>query len=421
MKKWTATALLACLVVSGCGNAGEQDASGAGGKKPVEITFTIFDDGLGVDKKLVDEYNQSQNEVKVTYKPVPNSEYKDRLTTWLAASDDSLDVIGLDIVWISEFAKAGWIQPLDPLMDDAFKTKVTTGLLKGPSEAMNVNGAWYALPWNSTAGMLYYRKDILEKEGLKPPQTWDELYDQAKQLGQKYNMNGYVGQFKQHEAIVTNALEIMESYNGHFLDGSGKVVVNSPENLKAMQMMLKLKDVMPAGVNTYVEKESQEAFLNGNAVFLRSWNSAWPLVEKEGSAVKGKVDVSPLPKGDNGKPASTLGGWNLGITKTTKHPKESFEFMKWLMDAKQQKVKVIEGGRLPTDVTLYQDQEIISKNPSVIPFYQVLINGVSRPKSANYGKVSETIQQELSLAFNNKKTPEQALADMQKKLEEIQK
>lgn len=416
MKKWVVTVLLACLVLSGC-------AKGAGNEegKPVEITFTIFDDGLGVDKKLVDEYNKSQSDVKVTYKPVPSSELKDRLTTWLAAKDESLDVIALDIVWISEFARAGWIQPVDKLMDNAYKDKVNKDLLKGPLEAMSYNDSMYALPWNSSAGMLYYRKDILEQEGLTPPQTWDELYTQAKQLGEKHKINGYVGQYKQFEGIVANTLELMESYNGHFLDASGKPVVNSPENLKALQMMLKLKEVMPDGANTYMEKESQETFLSGNAVFLRAWNSAWPLVEKDGSAVKGKVDVVPLPKGENGQPASTLGGWNLAIANTSKHPKEAFEFMKWLMDAKQQKVKAIEAGRLPTDISLYEDEEIKTKNPSFIPFYKVLTNGVSRPKSASYGKVSEAIQQEMSLAFNGVKTPDQALADLQKALEEIQK
>lgn len=425
MKKWAASLLLLSLAVTGCSPSGENQEAGAGkdeaAKKPVELTFTIFDDGVGVDKKLVETFNQSHPDIKVTYKPLPSGELRDRLTTWLAAKDDSLDVLGLDIVWISEFAKAGWISPVEDLMDAAMKEKVKTGFLKAPVDAVTVDGKMYAVPWNSTAGMLYYRKDILEKEGVQPPQTWDELLTLSKELGQKYNMNGFVGQYKQYEGLVTNVLEIMESYNGKILDDSGKPVVNSPENVKALQTMVKLKEVMPNGVNTYMEKESQETFLNGNAVFMRHWNSAWPLAEKEGSAVKGKVGVVPLPKAENGKHASTLGGWNLAVSQTSKHPKEAFEFIQWMIEAKQQKVKAIEGGRLPSDVSLYEDQEVLTKNDSFKSFYEVLKNGVSRPKSPRYGKVTEAIQQEVSLAFNGQKPVEQALSDLQKKLEDVAK
>jgi multiple sugar transport system substrate-binding protein len=422
MKKCFIAILMLAFVVSGCAGTGNQAGpSGDAGAKKVNLTFTIFDDGVGVDRKLVEEFNKTHPNIQVTYKPLPAGELRDRLTTWLAAKDESLDVLGIDVVWPSEFARAGWIVPLDDLMDASMKDKTKTGYLQAPLNAVTVDGKIYGLPWNSTGGLLYYRKDILEKEGLQPPKTWDELIAQAETLGKKNNINGFVGQYKQYEGLVTNVLEFFESYNGHILDDKGKPIVNSPENLKALNTMLKLKPFMPAGVNTYQEKESQETFINGNAVFLRSWNSAWPLIEKEGSQVKGKAGIAPLPKGDNGKDVSTLGGWNLAISKFSKHPKESFEFIKWMTDAQQQKVKAIDGGRLPTDKSLYQDKDVLAKNPAFKDFYDVLTGGVSRPKSAKYGKVSEAIQMEISAAFNGQKKPEQALADLQKKLEDLSK
>jgi ABC-type glycerol-3-phosphate transport system substrate-binding protein len=177
--------------------------------------------------------------------------------------------------------------------------------------------------------------------------------------------------------------------------------------------------VMPSGVNSYQEKESQETFLNENAVFMRNWNSVWALAENEESPVKGKVGVVPLPQGENGKNVASLGGWNLAISKHSKYPNEAFEFIKWMTDAKQQKVKAIEGGRLPTDASLYEDEEVIAKNPSFKEFYGVLTNGVSRPISPQYGKVSEAIQMEISAAFNGQKPVEKALEDLQKQLESL--
>lgn len=424
MKRLFIALVLLGMVLAGCSSqdSGSSGASGKAGEAKegkVNITFTIFDDGVGVDRKLTEEFNKTHPDIEVTYRPIPSGELRDRLTTWLAAQDDSLDVLGIDVVWPTEFAKAGWILPLDEMMDEAMKSRVKNDLLPGPVNAVTVDGKIYAIPWNSQGGLLYYRKDILEKEGLAPPKTWDELIAQAKELSQKYNINGFVGQYKQYEGLVCNVLELFESYGGHFLDDGGKPVVNSPQNVKAMKTMMALKEFMPAGVNTYQEKESQETFLSGGAVFLRSWNSAWPLVE--GSQVKDKVGIAPLPQGDGGKHVSTLGGWNLAIAKNSKHPKQAYEFIRWLSEKEQQKVKAIDGGRLPTDKSLYQDQEVIAKNPAFKDFYDILIGGVSRPKSAKYGKVSEAIQQEVSLAFNGQKTPEQALADLQKKLEESAK
>jgi multiple sugar transport system substrate-binding protein len=385
----------------------------------VNITFTIFDDGVNVDRNLVEEFNRTHPDIQVTYQPVPSSELKDRLTTWLATGDDSLDVIGVDVVWPSQFAKTGWIRSLDEFMDEDMKKAFTDGtFLAGPVDVVTVNGQIVAIPWNSTAGMLYYRKDLLEAEGLPLPRTWDELIAVAEQVAQKYGMSGYVGQYKQFEGLVCNILEMMKSHGGNFLDENGNVVFHSEENKKALETLLRLKTVMPEGVVSYQEKESQETFLNGGAVFLRTWNSFWANVEAEDSPLKGKVGVTTLPAGENGTPASTLGGWNLAISAYSKYPKEAFTFIKWLADAEQQKVKALEGGRLPTLAALYEDEEIISANPTIRDFYQVLQYGVSRPKTANYGEVSELIQDEIMRFYMGQKSVDQTLADLHASLEE---
>lgn len=430
MKKLLALILVAVLAACG-GNAGTEHGgesaktsggsapSGGESREPVNITFTIFDDGINVDRKLVEEFNRTHPDIQVTYRPLPAGELKDRLTTWLATGDDSLDVIGVDVVWPSQFAKAGWIRPLDEFMDEDMKQGLTDGtFLAGPVDAVTVDGKIVAIPWNSTAGMLYYRKDLLEAENLPVPRTWDELIATAEQVGQKYGMNGYVGQYKQFEGLVCNVLELMKSHGGQFLDADGNVVFNSAENGKALETLLRLKTVMPEGVTSYQEKESQETFLGGGAVFLRTWNSFWANVEMDDSPLKGKVGVATLPAGENGTPASTLGGWNLAVSAFSKHPQEAFTFIRWMAAAEQQKVKALEGGRLPTLAALYEDEEIVAANPTIRDFFEILRYGVSRPKAANYGEVSELIQEEITRLYLEQKTVEQTLADLHARLVE---
>lgn len=413
MKKGIIAFLAAGLILSGCSS--DTSSSNNGVK---EITFTIFNDGVGLDKKLVDQFNTSQNKIHVTYRPVAAPEFQDRLTTWLAAKDDSLDVVGLDVVWTSQFAKAGWIIPIEDSLSNDMKNTIKSNYLEAPLKAQTVNGKLYALPWNTNGGLIYYRKDLLEKHGYKPPKTLEELIQQAEDISKKEKINGFVGQFKRYEGLVADTTEFFAAYGGEFLDENGKAAANSPQNLEALKAMLRLKKVMPEGVNTYTEKESQETFLNGNAVFLRAWTNVWNLAQANDSKVKDKVGMIPFPGNGNVKAVSALGGWNLAVSSYSKNKEAAIQFIEWLSAKERQKVKAIDGGRLPVLKDLYQDKDVIVKNPAFKDFYDVLVNGVMRPKVANYSKVSDLIQNEISLAFMGQKAPDQALADMQKTLEE---
>lgn len=418
--QWTvAIGLGLAVFLTACGR-GTSPGGSAGSNQsaaPVHIVFSTFNDGIGVDKKLVDDFNASHPNIQVEYRAVASSDQHDRFVTWLGAQDSSLDVLALDVVWPAEFAAAGWIRPLDEFMDASFNQKLKDDFLPSTVEVDTVGGKLYAIPWNTNGGLLFYRKDILEKAGLKPPQTWEELLADARIVQAQDHVKGYVGQLARYEGLTCNAQEIFASYGGGFYDANGQPVVDSPANRKALAMLVRMqKDIMPEGITTYQEKQSADTFLSGNAVFLRNWTYVWALAEKPDSAIKGKVGMVPLPAGEGGRHASTLGGWNLAISAYSKHPKEAWEFIRWMTDSHAQKVKAVEGGRLPTLKSLYRDPDVLAKNPAFKDWYEVLINGVSRPKTANYAKVSDAIQEEISLALSGQKTSDQALADLQQRL-----
>jgi multiple sugar transport system substrate-binding protein len=420
LKKYILLFVVLILALTGCASETTTKSKGEKSKKEEtkEITFTIFNDGVGVDQKLVDEFNKSHDKIHVTYRPIAGTELQDRLITWMAAKDKSLDVVGLDVVWTNQFAKAGWIVPIEDYISDDFKKEIKDNFIQAPVKAQTIDKKLYAVPWNTNGGLIYYRKDLLKKYGFEPPATMDELVQQAEEISKKEGIYGYVGQFKRYEAIVANMTEFFEAYGGGIIDDKGKIIVNSKENLEALKTVLRLKKVMPAGANTYVEKESQETFLNGSVAFLRAWTNVWNLAQADGSKVKDKVGMIPFPGDKEGKAVSTLGGWNLAVSAYSENKEAATEFIQWLADKERQKIKANEGGRLPVLKSLYEDTDVTSKNPAFKEFYDVLVNGVMRPKVANYSKVSDIIQNEMSLAFTGDKTPEQALKDLQQQLEE---
>jgi multiple sugar transport system substrate-binding protein len=155
--------------------------------------------------QLAQDWNDRRGEdEKVTFVEMPyaTDEYRAQLRARaqdLARGDRSTlqaqcyDVVTMDVIWTAEFARAGYLVPLD-----ANEFRLNT-FLSRPVEAVTLDGRHWAVPQRTDAGLLFYRKDILDKEGLKPPKSWDELKAQASVIGPMYGVHGYVGQFDQYE------------------------------------------------------------------------------------------------------------------------------------------------------------------------------------------------------------------------------
>jgi trehalose/maltose transport system substrate-binding protein len=130
----------------------------------------------------------------------------------------------------------------------------------------------------------------------------------------------------------------------------------------------------------------------GNALFMRNWPYAYALGNQEGKPTAGNFDVSPLPVGDSGKSAATLGGWNLGVSKYSNHPEEAAKLAMFLAGEEVQKMRAVEGAFNPTIKSLYQDEEVLEAVPFFGSLYDVFTNAVARPSTATapqYNQVSE--------------------------------
>ena len=102
------------------------------------------------------------------------------LTTVLSSADSSIDVMLIDVVRPAEYAAAGWAEPLDSYLGTD-KDALLARYLPAYRDADVVDGHVMALPAFADALFLYYRKDLLEKYKLQPPQIWDDLVKGATQ------------------------------------------------------------------------------------------------------------------------------------------------------------------------------------------------------------------------------------------------
>jgi multiple sugar transport system substrate-binding protein len=133
-----------------------------------------------------------------------------------------------------------------------------------------------------------------------------------------------------------------------------------------------------------------------------------------------KVAIAPLPAGDAGS-AAALGGWMGGINKFSKHPKEAWEFLKFMTGPEGQKISAVEGGLAPTFLPAYDDADVQKASPLFAnkDFIDGVSAAVSRPTTPIYPKISEVIQIEVSKALAGQQTAEQAVQNMETKMNEL--
>lgn len=401
--------------------APKTDAPAPAGEK-VKLVYARGKDATNASKKLVEAFQNAHPNIEVEFREMPSDtgQSHDQYVTMFSAQSSEIDVFDLDVIWPAEFAQAGYLLPLDRLIE---QDGIDTGhYIKGAMDAGNFGGQQWTMPKFVDAGLLFYRTDLIKE----PPKTWDDLIKQAKATkgtgGTKF---GYLMQAKQYEGLVCNFVEFSAAYGGKILDEQGNVAVNNPGTIKGLKKMMEIvqSDFVPKNITTFTETESHTAFLEGQSPFIRNWPYQFALAEdKSQSKIAGKVAIAPLPAGDAGS-AAALGGWMGGINKFSKHPKEAWEFLKFMTGPEGQKISAVEGGLAPTYLPVYNDADVQKASPVFAnkDFVNGVSAAVSRPTTPIYPKISEVIQIEVSKALAGQQTAEQAVKNMEARMKELSK
>jgi multiple sugar transport system substrate-binding protein len=408
----------ALLGAAGCGGGG-----GGGGNN---IIFSWGTDDTGTLPKLLDKFNkQNKGNFQVTYRQMPadTGQYFDQLRTEFQAGGGEIDVIGGDVIWPAQFAAQGWIVDLSDRFTD------TDAFLPGPMESNSYDGKVWGVPWYTDAGLLYYRKDLLEESGFsEPPKTWDEMKEMALKVKQDAGTKfGFVFQGAEYEGGVCNECEYIWTNGGDILDPDdpSKVIIESPESVAGFATARSMIDdgVAPTAVTTYKEDESHAAFIGGDAVFLRNWPYVYALLsDPTASKIKpDQVGIAEIPVGEEGMQSySTLGGWNFFINATSEKQEQAWEFIKFMTDPAQQKINALQASKLPTRRALYEDPEILEKAPVARLGKEAIVeNSQPRPVSPVYSDVSLELGEQFNRSLKGDVSPEQAVKSLQDELQSL--
>lgn len=294
---------------------------------------------------------------------------------------DLIDILEIDIVWPGLFAPD--LMDLTPYIGQDVLDQHFPAILN----ALRVDGKLIALPFNTDAGLLYYRADLLAKYDLDVPQTWQDLENHARimQAGEREaghdDFWGYVWQGDDYEGLTCNALEWQHAADAsQILTGDGLPDVMGAAWIDQLNAAAGwVGSISPPDVLTYTEEEGRMMFQMGNAAFMRNWPYAHSLMSRADSPVAGLFGVAPLPQGESGMSAATLGGWNMGVTAYSRHPEAAVALVVHLTSREEQKIRAITETRNPTIQDLYTDADVLAAQPFFGELYDVFVNAVPRP------------------------------------------
>jgi len=422
-----AVASLATLALAACGSGGDAGGSGSAagpgrfeGRGP--ISYVAGKDVTGTTQEILDEWNDEHPDEKVTFIELPDKPDQQRQQYIQNAEtrSDTFTVVAIDVVWTSEFAANRWV---DQLPEEEF---ALDEMLPPVVEAAKYREGLYGVPRYTDGGLLFYRTDLLERAGIDgPPTTWAELTAQCGKvlrLPEAKGMSCYAGQFEKYEGLTVNFAEAVQSAGGTVTDDSGQPDVNTEEAKRGLDFLVGgfESGLIPREAVTFQEEQGRQAFQGGRLVFHRQWPYQFSLAGKtDGSSkVAGRFAVAPLA-GVDGPGSSSLGGWNLGISSFATNKATALDFIKFMTSKERQRLNLEQDSLAPTYGELYDDPELVERFPYLPVLKQSILNAVPRPRVVRYGDATAAIQDAAYAALTGAKSSGQALADLQKTLEEL--
>ncbi|MBK8049943.1 MAG: extracellular solute-binding protein [Anaerolineales bacterium] len=280
------------------------------------------------------------------------------------------DAVVCDVIWLPEIQDD--IQDISP-----FFGAEQSELVPILAETCSIEGHLVALPYVLDLGLLYYRRDLLEKYGFAhPPRTWEELARVAAEIQHQERAAGrpdfwgFVWEGHVSERIVCNALEWQHA------DGGGVIIephgVVSINNLRAQNALERAHSwigaISPLDMHTFDEPKVVQTWVARNAAFMRIWAMpirmwADPVPIVADSWVVDVTGVTLMPCGAV-RHAATLGGWPLAIRRDSRDTGAAIKLIKMLASPEAQRQRaLLSDPYLPTRYALYNDPTISATYP----------------------------------------------------------
>jgi multiple sugar transport system substrate-binding protein len=376
--------VIASLALGSCNTS-------SGGGPGTDLSFFVFNEPSGAYQEAADKCSKESNgryTVSFEFLPAQADAPREQLVRRLGAVDDSIDIIGMDVIWTAEFANAGWIEP----WTGADAKAVTKHVFSSVIDSASFDGRLYAAPFTSNTQLLWYRKDRVPK----PPRTWDQMLADAEKIGS----DGLIQvQASRYEGFTVWATAMIESAGTEILKGPTEVDLKRGPTEAALKVMATYANssAAPPDIDTSTEDTARLSFESGGSSFMLNYPFVYPSAKENAPDVFKQMGFARYPQDVPGEPSRPpLGGINLGVSTYSNNQDLAFEAIKCLVQPANQITAATLGGLPPVRQDVYGTKAIDEAYPGFAGLIkQSIDNAAPRPLTPAYTDVSLAMQRAL--------------------------
>lgn len=378
------------------------------GKKLITIWQTYNDEEIKLFEKLLAEYEAAHPDIKFKHQSIPFFGSEPKILTALATRTTP-DIARLDVSFVAKLGLRNALVELGPLGMDAIKDRYLDAALG----SCYIKGKLYAVPEQINGLCLFYDKDQFVAAGLdpeKPPKTWDEFLEYGKILNASDDTQWAFGLRNQ----LWWMFPIFYTFGAEFLSEDNKTcLLDSPEAIAAMQFRYDL---------THKYKIEGGAWRSGGIRDDTGFPNVYAMVFSGPWAVKSNKEreinfgVSTIPAGPAGT-HTNVGGQDMVIFRTSRHPQEAFDFLSWLTSKEVQARWCNELGQIPVNMEAYPLIDT-TRHPEIEVFMEQMKTAIPRPQILNYNDIENLFLREMEAALTGSKPIEKALQDASRRATE---
>ena len=373
------------IVLSACG--GSETASGEG----VTLSWFVFPEPGGAYTEAAakcSEESDGRYTIEQELLPTDADQQREQLVRRLGAEDDTIDIIGMDVIWTAEFANAGWIEE----WTGAQAQEVTKDVFPSVVDTASFEGKVYAAPFTSNTQLLWYRKDRVEKA----PKTWDEMIQEAERIGEGGTIQV---QADQYEGFTVLVAALISSAGTELISGPESVELEEGPTVDALTVLGTLANspAVADDIDTSTEDTARLSFEAGDSSFMLNYPFVYPSAKENAPDVFKQLGFAEYPQVVPGEPsAPPLGGINLAVSAYSPDKELAFEAAACLREEPNQVIAAELGGLPPTLETAYAEKTVQDAYPGFSDLIKSSIDAAApRPLTPAYTDLSLAIQSTL--------------------------
>jgi multiple sugar transport system substrate-binding protein len=328
-------------------------------------------------------------------------------------SETAPDVLELGSDWVPQFSSSGVLEDLSnvPALAPRFSNAPQYSLAPG-----DWNGQHYAVPWVIDTRIMFVNDSLIAAAGLPKSDSvlasWETMYAAAEAVEKSGKGRGLGINGADQHRLYKKFLPYVWSNGGELFDAKGNPTMTLPQNVEALKYYVDQQNV---GM-VEVQKNVDDAFKRGN---LAIWFSgSWLLPALAKVSWPWHAEIFPGHRGHIGE--SFAGAEFLAINEHSSMKREAEIFLEYITRPDNELAFAKMVNMYPADTTAQKDSFYYKRAAGKV-FTDQLAHARMTPVIPQWLDCEAIIEDEVSRALYKRETPEQAMASMQRRTEELLK